>query len=126
MTTVMIVHSACGSRVYISSTFMIAWLVFTITNNLIHIVSSSKYYLISKLSITVVGCMMVCTFLIARSVITTAFTITNNLIKIVSYYEYYLIFKLSITVSLYGSTVNLDICIYDYSHNIRFYHRAIL
>ena len=39
MTTVMIVHSTCGSRVYIVRTFMIAGLVFTITNNLKQIVS---------------------------------------------------------------------------------------
>ena len=44
MTTVIIVHSACGSTVVHT--------VFTITNNLIQIVSSYEYYLILKLSIT--------------------------------------------------------------------------
>ena len=68
---------------------------------------------------TVVGCILVCTFLIASLV----FTITNNLKQIVSHY---LILKLSITASLYGSRVYLGICIYDYSNNIPFSHIAIL
>ena len=57
MTIVMIIHSTCGSRVYIGT--------------YIH-VPSYEYYLILKLSITaslysstVVGCILVCTFLIA-------------------------------------------------------------
>ena len=58
--------------------------------------------------------------------ITIVFTITNNLKQIVSSYAFYLILKLSITASLYGSGVYFDICIYDCSHNIHFYHIAIL
>ena len=53
MTTVMIVHSACGIvGCILVHTFMIAWPVFAITNNLIQIVSSYEYYPILKLSIT--------------------------------------------------------------------------
>ena len=59
MTTVMIVHSTCGSRVYIGMYIhdcMIVNVVFTITNNLKQIVPSYAYYLILKLSITASLC----------------------------------------------------------------------
>ena len=88
MTTVMIVHSTCGSRVYIGM--------------YIHDCMTSE-----------------CSD-------NKCFTITNNLKQIVPSYTYYLILKLSITTSLYGSRVYSGVCIYDCSHNIPFYHIAIL
>ena len=113
----MIAHSTCGSRV---CTFMIARLVFTITNNLKQIMLSTTASLYGSrvyIGVYIPNC------IISDN---NCFYYNNNLKQIVSSYAYYLILKLSITASLYGSKVYFDICIYDCSHNIPFYHIAIL
>ena len=108
---------------------------FTITNNSKQIVPSYTYYLILKLSITASLCgsrvyigMYIHDCMNSECSDNKCFTITNNLKQIVPSYTYYLILKLSITASLYCSRVYfaIGICIYDCSHNIPFYHIAIL
>ena len=117
MTTVMIVHSTCGSRVYIG-TYIHDCMISD--NNCFY----KSFHIISfKLSITafLYGSRVYIGMYIPDA--SLVFTITNNLKQIISYY---LILKLSITASLYGSRVYLCICIYDYSDNIPFSHIAIL